>query len=91
MNAVIVLDVPEWQIGQEATVYFPDTMQKKAVCERLQEAEPMVEDEHGWYCPKCKLKLIGKTASGYPCGIFDLPEDEVVSFCPMCGRAVKWE
>ena len=33
MKAVIKLDVPEWQIGQDATIYFPDTMVKKSKCE----------------------------------------------------------
>ena len=33
MKAVIHIDVPEWQIGQEVSIYFPDTMQKKAICE----------------------------------------------------------
>ena len=32
MKAVIQLDVPDWQIGQEVSVYFPDTMIKKSVC-----------------------------------------------------------
>lgn len=38
-DAVIYLDVPEWQIGQDVTVYFPDTMQKKGTCELLKEQE----------------------------------------------------
>ena len=38
MKAIIELDVPDWQIGQEVAVYFPDTMQKKAVCEKKPEA-----------------------------------------------------
>lgn len=33
MKAVIKLDVPDWQIGQEVTVYFKDTMMKKGLCE----------------------------------------------------------
>jgi len=37
MNAVIYLDVPGWQIGQDVTVYFPDTMVKRGKCELLQE------------------------------------------------------
>ena len=33
MNAFIQLDnVPEWQMGKEVTVYFPDTMCKRGVC-----------------------------------------------------------
>lgn len=38
-----------------------------------QEAKPMTEYDDGWDCPRCGLKLIGKTASGYPCDEFDLP------------------
>lgn len=56
-----------------------------------QEAKPMIENEIGWYCPSCGLDLIGKTASGYPCDLIDLPEDEPIHFCPRCGQAVKWE
>ena len=33
MKAIIKLDVPDFQIGQEVTVYFKDTMMKKGVCE----------------------------------------------------------
>lgn len=33
VDAVIRLKVPEWQIGQEVNVHFPDTMCKKGVCE----------------------------------------------------------
>lgn len=39
MKAVIYLDVPEWQIGQDVTVYFPDTMVKHCKCELLKEQE----------------------------------------------------
>ena len=33
MKAVIKLDVPDFQIGQDVTVYFKDTMIKRGVCE----------------------------------------------------------
>ena len=54
-----------------------------------QEAKPMIENEIGWNCPSCGMNLIGKTASGYPCDLIDLPEDEPIHFCPKCGQAVK--
>ena len=34
MKAIIQLDVPEWQIGQEVKVYFPDSMIKTGKCEK---------------------------------------------------------
>ena len=55
------------------------------------EAKPMTEYDDGWDCPRCGLKLVGKTASGYPCDEFDLPNDEIVKYCPVCGQAVKWD
>lgn len=54
------------------------------------EAKPMTEYDDGWDCPRCGLKLIGKTASGYPCNELDLPNDEIVKYCPVCGQEVKW-
>lgn len=39
MKAVIKLDVPEWQIGKQVVIYFPDTMMKKAICEADEEEE----------------------------------------------------
>ena len=56
-----------------------------------QDVKPMIENEIGWNCPSCGMNLIGKTASGYPCDLIDLPEDEPIHFCPKCGQAVKWE
>ena len=52
-----------------------------------QEAKPMIENERGWNCPSCGMELIGKTASGYPCNLIDLP----LNFCPRCGQEVKWD
>jgi hypothetical protein len=34
VKAVIRLDVPDWQIGQDVTVYFIDTMCKYGICEK---------------------------------------------------------
>lgn len=34
MKAAIYIDVPEWQIGQDVTVIFRDTMVQHAVCEK---------------------------------------------------------
>ena len=72
MKAVIELDVPEWQIGQEVTVYFPDTMQKRAVCEKKPEAiQPEIDkllrnkqrhiDKLQAECSELKHKFLEKT------------------------------
>ena len=58
---------------------------------KTQKAKLMIENERGWNCPSCGMDLIGKSASGYPCNLIDLPEDEPIHFCPLCGQAVKWE
>ena len=47
MKAIIKLDVPEWQIGKEVIVHFPDTMVKCEKCELLKEQPQIV------HCPDC--------------------------------------
>ena len=37
MKAIIKVDVPEFQIGQEVTVYFRDTMCTKGMCEKAKD------------------------------------------------------
>lgn len=37
MKAFIVVDVPEWQIGQEAKVYFSDSMLARGICIAIKE------------------------------------------------------
>ena len=76
MNAVIRLDVPDWQIGQPVTVFFRDTMEKHGVCEQGQEPVD-VEIEGGgnswWYvCEECR-------------GAVDTSD----RFCRHCGRPFR--
>jgi hypothetical protein len=79
MNAQITLDVPEWQIGQEVTVYFPDTMQKKGKCELLKEQEEEEAEIDGsgmtWFfvCGNCHTTLA-----------------DHAKYCHQCGKKVKW-
>lgn len=70
------------------TVTIPRLTAERAVYMlKEQEAKPMIENERGWNCPSCGMELIGKTASGYPCDLIDLP----LNFCPRCGQEVKYE
>lgn len=41
-RVIIELDVPEWQIGQQVEVFFPDTMMKKGVCTLPKEQESLL-------------------------------------------------
>ena len=34
VNACVKIKVPKWQIGQEVSIYFKDTMYIKGICER---------------------------------------------------------
>lgn len=86
MKAVIKLDVPDWQIGQPVTIYFPDTMMKHGKCELLKEHEAVEPKTtityNGFrydYCGACNRLL--PTAQDF----------EKARFCPHCGREVKWE
>ena len=84
MKAVIELDVPEWQIGQNVTVYFPDTMVKQCKCELLKEQEavkPVFE------CEEPTLK-IGQFHCGNCHQSFGISH---YRFCPFCGKPVQWE
>ena len=84
-DAVIYLDVPEWQIGQPVTIYFPDTMRKRGTCVLLKEQEavepkkvkgynPPMYTIYEYECEKCKSPMMNKQP-----------------FCMGCGRAVKWD
>ena len=88
MNAVIYLDVPDWQIGQDVSIYFPDTMVKHCKCELLKEQEA-VEPKfvmNEWRCGAC-----GHVVLTYN---FDINEGKMgkvmANYCPSCGRSVKW-
>ena len=50
MKAIIELyDVPEYQIGQEVTIYFRDTMQMRGICDEMQPKVVLCKDcKYGW-------------------------------------------
>lgn len=61
MKAIIRIDVPEYQIGQEVSCYFKDTMNVKGICEAertghwipVSERLPKEENNHYWICTDC--------------------------------------
>lgn len=75
MKAVIKLDVPEWQIGEEVQVFFPDSMCKRGVCE-------VQTDTAHWNC----LDNYGGQVNGFECSKCKMPSKEDTEFCSSCGR-----
>lgn len=73
MKATIKLDVPDWQIGKDVTVYFPDTMMKKAKCEAFQEQDTKTMRSLV-HCKDCKHRPV-KLSDGIT---LVFPDDE----CP---------
>jgi uncharacterized CHY-type Zn-finger protein len=83
INAVIKLEVPDYQIGQPVTIYFKDTMRKFAICDREQTpVKPgRTVNNHGFhydYCGVCDKLLPVDSEYGK------------ASFCPACGTPVDW-
>ena len=79
MNAVIKLDVPDYQIGQEVTVYFKDTMQKRGYCTAEKTGMWIVLDfcsNSGIYCSECNNKIFEQTTK---------PKKKFSNYCPNCG------
>ena len=91
MKAVVELDVPEWQIGQDVSVYFPDTMLEHGKCKLLKEQEavkPKTEPSAKgfWYsCGACGWWLF------QVCDTVHFDDRKRIHFCASCGRPVKWE
>ena len=52
MKAIIKIDVPEFQIGQEVSVYFKDTMCVKGICETDDGCDNDCEHCNWTECPK---------------------------------------
>ena len=84
MKAIIKLDVPDYQIGQEVSIYFKDTMMVKGVVEN--NTGEWVQDgeiwEENYKCSKCgkpmRKILVEKTIIGH-----------WSDFCPECGADMR--
>lgn len=62
-KAVIELEVPEWQIGQEASIYFKDTMYVRAMCREADEYEEKIEKNRKKYLIMIVLNTVSALAS----------------------------
>ena len=77
MRAIIKVDVPDWQIGQKASIYFPDTMDTKGVCEKEDGSIWIFNRNDGLFeCDECGMK-------------FNVKNIEEYMYCPHCGIKKK--
>lgn len=76
MKAIIKLDVPDWQIGQPISVYFPDTMLKKGICEAAPDTSP--KKKYGtWVCGNCGFEVHRNWMHCHRCGQeLNFPKEE---------------
>ena len=74
MKAIIEVDVPDYQIGQEASIYFKDTMMIKGIVQEPKTGHWITT--RTWrhdgepYCDKCGA---------------DALNEKKTRFCPKCG------
>ncbi len=76
VDAIIRVKVPKWQIGEEVSVHFPDTMMKRGKCEILDESVIQEGVDYSLYIEGYKAgkkdfepkqgKWIDVVNSGYP-------------------------
>ena len=59
MNAIIQIDIPEYQIGQEVSIYFKDTMMIKGVVQELSSA--LISREDAEECKELMTDINGDT------------------------------
>lgn len=96
MKAVIQLDVPNWQIGQDVSVYFPDTMLKHGKCELLKEQEAKT----GHWVSVNDGDTVAIDKDGCPeracycseCQKYLIASDEYAvygRYCPFCGAKME--
>jgi hypothetical protein len=62
-KAIIELEVPEWQIGQEASIYFKDTMYVRAMCREADEYEEKIEKNRQKYSIMIALNTSSSVAN----------------------------
>lgn len=82
VDAVIKLRVPKWQVGQEAFIYFKDTMSVRATCEDQKHGK-WIDNETSYVdnvTQTCECSVCGRK-SQRPLG----------DFCRWCGADMRGE
>ena len=82
MKAIVRLDVPDYQIGQEVSIYFKDTMMIKGVVQEPKTGhwkrvsiDKYVQHAMAFYrCSECGEEIIGEH-----------------NYCPNCGTRMESE
>ena len=85
VDAIIRVRVPKWQIGQEANIFFPDSMNTKGKCEEVKEGEWIIHENEpfiGYLGVKIPMF---ECSNPYCCG-YSLQR---TNYCPHCGCKIK--
>lgn len=64
MKAIITVDVPEHQIGQEVSVYFKDSMCIKGVCESFKAIDELIDCSIDTLCQKYLTPIPDNATNG---------------------------
>ena len=75
MKAIIQIDVPNYQIGQEVSIYFKDTMMIKGIVQEPKTGHWKAKSFHELFCDNC----------GFDFDIMRNDFIEKMNFCPNCG------
>ena len=91
VDAIIRVKVPKWQIGEEVSVHFPDTMMKRGKCEIAPHGEWKYVQYDGnanignWHCSEC-----GRVVFDYIRHLYkSYSKKPYYNFCPNCGADMR--
>ena len=85
MKAIIRVNVPDWQIGQEVSLYFPDTMTIKGTCEKEKTGTWLTQSE---FCDKMGIRPSG-LIDFFWCSECNRPSNFKSQYCPDCGTKME--
>ena len=91
MRAIIEVDVPNYQIGQEVSIYFKDTMMIKGIVQ-----EPKTGH---WVSNAIQGEIDGQIIKAFTCSecgaisVFRMADGKIVNgdLCPNCGARMESE